>query len=102
MDYLKSVREELNSLKDLEKSKNLERFFKTKKGEYGYGDKFIGLSVPAQRKIAKKFYKDIPIDDVVGLLDSEIHEHRLTALLMLVYKYEKSSDEEEKNNIINT
>ena len=101
MDYLASIREELNSQKNLEKSKNLERFFKTKKGEYGYGDKFIGLSVPAQRKIAKKFYKDISIDDVLGLLDSEIHEHRLTALLILVYKYDKSNDEEEKSEIIN-
>ncbi len=60
MDYLASIREELNSQKNLEKSKNLERFFKTKKGEYGYGDKFIGLSVPAQRKIAKNSIRISP------------------------------------------
>ena len=75
-------------------------FFKTKKGEYGYGDKFIGITVPLQRKIAKKFYRDIPMNDVVSLVNNEIHEYRLTALLVMVYKYENSSDEDEKTGIV--
>lgn len=88
---------------DISKLKNKKRaeisswFFKTGKGQYGEGDKFLGLTVPQQRLIAKK-YSQIPLAEVLKLLKSPFHEHRLTSLLILVNKYQKS-DEKEKSKI---
>jgi 3-methyladenine DNA glycosylase AlkD len=61
-------------------------WFKTGKGEYGEGDKFIGISVPAQRAIAGK-YSHLELDEIEKLMESRIHEHRYTGLLILVAQY---------------
>lgn len=75
------------------------RFFKTGKGEYGEGDKFIGVMVPANRQIAKQTL-DAPLQTVAEMLASEIHEHRLSALLSLVERYRKArKDPAEKHRI---
>lgn len=89
--YTKIVRE-LRSLSNEEKILVLPRFFKTGKGEYGEGDKFIGVTVPDTRKTARKF-KDISFDVIEMLLESEWHECRSCALLILVENYSKSPDE---------
>ncbi len=73
------------------KAEHSARFFRTGPGEYGAGDKFLGIVVPDQRKVAKQFYQEISIADTVKLLSSEYHEHRLTAAFVLVYKYEKAN-----------
>ena len=83
---------ELRSLSDDEKKIVLPRFFKTGKGEYGEGDRFLGVVVPSTRKVAKK-YKGVPYDVVETLLESEWHECRLCALLILREKYNISPDE---------
>lgn len=54
------------------KADTLSRFFKTGKGEYGEGDKFIGVMVPANRQIAKQAL-DAPLQTVAEMLASEIH-----------------------------
>lgn len=82
----------LRSYSDEEKKAVLPRFFKTGKGEYGEGDRFIGVSVPDTRKVAKA-YSDSTEDVVEALLESEWHECRLCALLILVRQYKNNPDE---------
>lgn len=85
------VIKDLNIYADKEKAKHLQRFFKTGKGEYGEGDIFIGIVVPNQRIVAKK-YKELPLSEIQILLNSKIHEHRLTALFILTYKFLKTDE----------
>ncbi|MEE3719314.1 DNA alkylation repair protein [Tumidithrix elongata RA019] len=90
MDKLTQLKNKLKSLEDLEKAKTLSRFFKTGKGEYGEGDRFLGITVPAQRKLAKEFVS-LELSEIEQLLASQIHEHRLTALLILTYQFPKAN-----------
>ena len=80
---------ELKSHANPEKAKALQRFFKTGKGEYGEGDKFLGISVPLQRSISRK-YPELSLNDIQKLLSSRLHELRLTGLFVLRRKYLKS------------
>ena len=90
---LKQLRNEMDGIANPEKAKILSRFFKTGKGEYGEGDVFLGIVVPEQRKIARK-YKQMPMEDIRELIRSKIHEHRLTALFILIYQYGKGNDKD--------
>ncbi len=90
---LSELKKELKSKANKEKSKVLARYFKTGKGEYGQGDKFLGITVPEQRKIAKKYFKELSFGEIKQLLESEIHEERFTALEILVFKYNDSPKE---------
>lgn len=66
-----------------------QRFFKAGPGEYAEGDVFIGVKVPEQRKLAKQF-EALSIEECGRLLDSEVHEDRLTALLVLVRRTQRA------------
>ena len=70
----------------------LPRFFKTGKGEYGEGDMFLGVVVPDTRKVAKA-HKDVSLDVVEAMLESQWHECRLCALLILVERFKSHPDE---------
>lgn len=83
---------ELMDCSDDEKKAVLPKFFKTGKGEYGEGDKFIGVIVPDTRKVAKR-HKEMPYEVLEMLLESEWHEVRLCALLILIEKYKSSPDD---------
>jgi len=95
-----TISKALSDLSIPEKAEFFPRFFKTGKGEYGEGDIFIGVTVPDQRSVAKEFYNKISLEELSDLLSSEIHEHRLTALLMLVYKFEKTKDKIQQKEIV--
>ncbi len=94
---LTELRDDLKKSSDKEQAKNLQWFFKTGPGEYGEGDVFIGIKVPVLRSIVKK-HLDLLLDDVQELLLSGIHEERLAALMILVLRFLKCTDEE-KNKI---
>ncbi|MBT7237315.1 DNA alkylation repair protein [Candidatus Woesearchaeota archaeon] len=90
---LNNLLKELKDSSHPDKAKVYKWFFKTGKGQYGEGDKFIGLTVPEQRKLAQK-YINLSFNDIQTLLNSEIHEHRLTGLLILTYKYKNGEKEQ--------
>jgi len=94
------INQALLKLKDPAKAKVLSNFFKTGIGQYGEGDKFLGITVPEQRKLAKKYFNDLKLIDVKKILNNNYHEVRLTALLILIEKYIKG-DEQERSNIFN-
>lgn len=76
----------LTYLSSADKAKVLARFFQTGPGQYGEGDRFIGVTVPKVREVAREF-SSATFEDIHRLLQSEIHEARLCALLILVEQY---------------
>ena len=84
---LKALTAQLATAANPERAKVSVRFFKTGKGEYGEGDQFLGVTVPAQRKIALR-NRHLQFADVTKLLASKLHEHRFVALEILVAQFE--------------
>jgi len=93
--FVKKLKAELLKIANQEKAKILSKFFKTGKGEYADGDKFLGITVPVQRKIARK-YLNLSLSDIKKLLSSEYHEHRFTGLIILCSLYQKSKHDKKK------
>lgn len=89
------ITDHLRSLANPEIAEHSQRFFKTTKGEYGFGDKFLGIRVPVIRQAVKK-YKNTPLSVAEKVLKSEYHEVRLFALLLLVFRFSKSSVDEQE------
>ena len=97
---LEKFKTTLFSHADQKRAGDLARFFQTHPGGYGEGDIFLGIKVPDQRAVAKQFYKELNLDEIALLLNENIHEHRLTAVFMLVLKYEKSKTAESKQAVV--
>ena len=87
----KTITSELQALSNAEKREIFPRFFKAGKGEYGEGDRFLGVTVPNVRAIAK-LHKDISIEEIRNLIQSEWHEVRLCALIIMVEKSKKKDE----------
>lgn len=85
---MSTIRKQLRALADPKKALVLQSFFKTGPGQYGQGDKFLGVTVPQSRKVAK-IHAGVGMDEIRGLLYSKIHEERLVALLILVERYKR-------------
>ena len=91
MDDIKKIEQELHACADQHIAEHSSRFFKTGPGQYGEGDKFLGIRVPVLRKIARS-HRHLDISKAEALLHSEFHEIRLTALLILVERYKGGDD----------
>ena len=87
----KTITSELQALSNAEKREIFPKFFKAGKGEYGEGDRFLGVTVPNIRAIAKQ-YKNISLNEIRELIQSEWHEVRLCALLIMVEKSKKKDE----------
>ena len=92
---LKNIQKELKRLGNKEYATRLQKYFKTGKGEYGEGDRFLGIQVPVLRKIAKK-YREISIGEVSELIKSQFHEERLFSLFVLVDLFKSANDKDKK------
>lgn len=92
------ISKEFQLLANPAKAKLLAGFFKTGKGEYAQGDRFWGVMVPETRKIVRKYFAEITLEEAEVILEKGWHEERLCALLMLVEKF-KAGNEAEKKKI---
>lgn len=100
MGKLKVIRQELNNHAVPEKAAPLAKFFQVFPGGYGEGDRFIGVTVPNQHRIARKYYRSISLIELEDLMRDPVHECRLTAILILVLKFEKAKTETEKQSVV--
>jgi len=91
MNQLNKLKQELNSLASPAQAAILQRFFKTGPGEYGSGDIFLGIYVPKQREVAKK-YLELTFADIQNLLNSKIHEYRFVGLIILTELFKRSTE----------
>ena len=92
------ARDEIRALANKEIAQHSLRFFKTSKGEYGYGDVFLGVRTPQIRLIAKE-HIGISTTDMKTLIKSKYHEERLLGLIILANKYSKDKDEKVRNQL---
>jgi 3-methyladenine DNA glycosylase AlkD len=96
LSTISDIKHSLESYHDFQKAEKAPKFFQAHKGGYGEGDQFLGVAVPDQRKVAKKFWKEISSKELESLLNDPIHEVRLSAIFMLVEKYKKAKKEEKQ------
>jgi len=92
---LLSIRSELKKTASKKDADFLQGYFKTEPGQYGEGDKFIGVRVPVLRKLSRQ-HRSLSLPDCKRLLQSSKHEERLLALFILVLQFEKSAEGERK------
>ena len=105
MQTARDIEAALLSMADERQARQLLRFFKTGPGEYGEGDRFIGLKNPQVRLVVKEAWKDTPLSEAVILVKSPLHEVRLCGLLIMVEHYlraMKRKDIEQMNEIFTT
>ncbi len=92
MNTLKQIEKELIADANPVRAHHALRYFKTAPGEYGYGDKFLGVSSPDIRRISKNHFKKLSLNQTINLLHETWHEARLCALFILVLKYQHGTE----------
>lgn len=98
-----TIEARLTAMADEKERRHLMRFFKTGSGEYGEGDRFLGVRVPATRAMIKEYRKSVAEDDCELLIRSEYHEVRLAGFLLLIEVFSrarKQKDETRQREII--
>ena len=98
IDELKTVRNHILKIATTERANTNKWFFKTGSGEYGEGDKFLGITVPQTRNLARAF-SHLDLSTAEKLLKSEFHEERLLSLFILVDKFEKAKAKKDSGKI---
>jgi 3-methyladenine DNA glycosylase AlkD len=83
---VKTIRNDFCKLADAQKAKILSSFFKTGPGQYGEGDRFLGIPVPKIRAFAKTCCA-LSLDDLQTILRSPFHEERVLALVTLTEQF---------------
>jgi len=96
---MKTYLTELYQLVENKNRSNVSKFFKTGVGEYAFGDKFIGVSVPHIRTVAIKYFNQLNFEELSEILESAIHEERLFALLCLVEKFDQTKELETQKSV---
>lgn len=91
MPTLPTLRSRIRALANPERAAFAQRFFKTGKGEYAEGDRFLGIRVPELRRLAREF-RSIAEDEMFALLRSPLHEERLLALLLIGRAFARADD----------
>ncbi|MGY1634303.1 DNA alkylation repair protein [Geodermatophilus sp. SYSU D01186] len=94
-----AIRADLAAAADPERADGMARYFQARPGGYGEGDRFLGIGVPEQRRIARVHAAGTSLADAGELLTSPVHEERLTALFVLVRRFERA-DEAERQRIV--
>lgn len=94
----KKIMNRLRELGNRDIARHSERFFKTGKGEYGEGDRFLGIRVPVLRKCVKE-YRSISLEETTEILHSPFHEARLLAVLILAAKYSSAKTNAEQEAV---
>lgn len=91
----KEIIQKYISLKNPQEARHLAGFFKTGEGEYGFGDKFLGIRVPKTREIVKEYKDLVDIDNCLLLIQSDWHEIRLAGFLLLIELYRKAKKQKD-------
>ncbi len=91
----KTVHTILTKLAKPERAKTFTWFFKTGPGEYGEGDRFMGITVPELRRTVRE-YRTLPLKEVMYLLHSALHEERLLALFVLIHQFSRGDETTQK------
>jgi 3-methyladenine DNA glycosylase AlkD len=96
VNNLADLRRTFRSLGDSVRAQHSQKFFRTGPGEYGEGDLFLGITVPQIRKMVK-LCGSLAQQEVLELLHSQFHEERLLALLVLVDRFKRGNDQQQKS-----
>ncbi len=99
MTQMKQILEQLTQLANDEIAQHSQRFFKTGEGEYGAGDKFLGIRAPVIRQVVKQ-NKQATLSEALELLTNEYHEVRLCAVLLMVALFERGKSDQAQQKLI--
>lgn len=95
---MSKITDDLQAIASSQRAETSALFFKTGKGQYGEGDIFIGVSNPDLRAVCKR-YLSLKFDKLQELLDNEVHEYRMAALIILVEQMKKAKTAEKRTEI---
>lgn len=93
METWKEVETELLALRDEQQARHLMGFFKCGPGQYGEGDRFLGIRVPVTREIVSRYRKSGQLEDALRLTESREHEVRLAGFLLMIEVYKRANGE---------
>jgi len=99
-NFKKEFISKMEALRNPERAIRAAQFFQCFPGGYGEGDTFYAITVPEQRKLSKEYWKLLSLEKMATLLTNPVHDIRITTLMMLVLRYQKSKDEQEKEAIV--